>query len=86
VVGCARAVQEVQPGQEADVRVLPGQLAEAVEELRGATLMFGFIAILPEDLLGLLQRVNAGEHPLDVFAEVTMESDRVDKDGDDDAV
>jgi hypothetical protein len=56
-----------------------------VEEQRQVS-EFGFIVIEPQDLLGLLQRVNAGEHPLDVFAEVTLGSERVDKDGDDDHV
>jgi hypothetical protein len=56
-----------------------------VEEQRQVS-EFGFMVILPEDLLGLLQRVNAGEHPLEVFAEVTLGSERVDKDGDDDHV
>lgn len=48
--------------------------------------MFGFIALEPDDLLALLRRVESGEEAEAVFAEVTIESDRVDKDGDDDAV
>jgi hypothetical protein len=67
------------------VRLRSERAAEAVEELRAVS-EFGFLVILPEDLLGLLQRVGAGEHPLEVFAEVTLGSERVDKDGDDDHV
>lgn len=44
--------------------------------------MFGFIALLPDDLLELLLRVQDGEDPLAVFAEVTFDSDRVDKEDD----
>lgn len=62
-----------------------GGPSEAVAEQRESALMFGFIALLPDDLLELLLRVQDGEDPLAVFAEVTFDSDRVDKE-DDDAV
>jgi hypothetical protein len=75
----------VQQRQGAKVRVFAGQLPQAVAEQRPVS-DFGFMVMLPEDFLGYLQRVNAGEHPLDVFAEVTLGSERVDKDGDDDHV
>jgi hypothetical protein len=44
---------------------------------------FGFILLDSEHLLELLQRVEAGEPAIDVFAEVSFASDRIDKDGDD---
>jgi hypothetical protein len=82
VVGVARPLQEVQPGSEADVRMLAGQQPEAVEELRGEAMIdFGVIVMPPAFLLTLLERVEAGESAIDVFAEATIGSDRVDKDG-----
>jgi hypothetical protein len=44
---------------------------------------FGVIVMPPAFLLTLLERVEAGESAIDVFAEATIGSDRVDKDGDD---